>query len=141
MRHSNNRILVALAALSLGLLPGGRLAAQQPLPPPRDAGPAAPGNALVLPINGTQRLQMTSRRRMFPLLAVAAAALLGLAGCGDSHTKVTTGTYPGESGANDTDEHLSIIAGPGANARSSASLVSGAMRGRTSDSCSLCSSE
>jgi hypothetical protein len=43
---------------------------------------------------------MSSSRRKFPLLALAAAALLGLGGCGDSHTKVSTGTYAGESGAN-----------------------------------------
>jgi hypothetical protein len=32
--------------------------------------------------------------------AVAVLAALALGGCGDSHTKVSTGTYAGESGAN-----------------------------------------
>jgi hypothetical protein len=42
---------------------------------------------------------MISRLRK-PTLAVALlAALAGLSACGDSHTKVTTGTYAGESGA------------------------------------------
>jgi hypothetical protein len=34
------------------------------------------------------------------LSALAVLALVALGGCGDSHTKVTTGTYAGESGAN-----------------------------------------
>src|SRR5271155_1699334 len=34
------------------------------------------------------------------LAALAVIAVLALAGCGDSHTRVTTGTYAGESGAN-----------------------------------------
>jgi hypothetical protein len=34
------------------------------------------------------------------LLALALAGALCLSACGDSHTKVTTGTYAGESGAN-----------------------------------------
>ncbi len=43
---------------------------------------------------------MISRLRK-PTLAIALlAALAGLSACGDSHTKVTTGTYAGESGAN-----------------------------------------
>jgi len=43
---------------------------------------------------------MSSRRRKSPLLALALAAALGIGACGDSHTKVTTGTYAGESGVN-----------------------------------------
>jgi hypothetical protein len=43
---------------------------------------------------------MPSRPRKPLLLALAVLALAGLAGCGDAHTKVTTGTYAGESGAN-----------------------------------------
>jgi hypothetical protein len=43
---------------------------------------------------------MSSRRRKSSLLALALAAALGIGACGDSHTKVTTGTYAGESGAN-----------------------------------------
>ena len=34
------------------------------------------------------------------LVALALLFALTLAACGDSHTKVTTGTYAGESGAN-----------------------------------------
>jgi hypothetical protein len=37
---------------------------------------------------------------MLPLSALVALALLALTGCGDSHSKVTNGTYAGESGAN-----------------------------------------
>jgi len=43
---------------------------------------------------------MSSRGRISLLLALALAAALGLSACGDSHTKVTGGTYAGESGAN-----------------------------------------
>jgi hypothetical protein len=43
---------------------------------------------------------MFSRLRKFPLALLALPALLALSACGDSHTKVTTGTYAGESGAN-----------------------------------------
>jgi len=43
---------------------------------------------------------MISRLRK-PTLAIAlVAALAGLSACGDSHTRVSTGTYAGESGAN-----------------------------------------
>src|SRR5271169_1382996 len=40
-----------------------------------------------------------SSPRKFPLAALALLAVFALSACGDSHTKVTTGTYAGESGA------------------------------------------
>jgi hypothetical protein len=43
---------------------------------------------------------MISRMRNLPPAALALIAVLALSACGDSHTKVTTGTYAGESGAN-----------------------------------------
>jgi hypothetical protein len=43
---------------------------------------------------------MSSRLRKFPLAVLILLAVLALGACGDSHTKVTTGTYAGESGAN-----------------------------------------
>jgi hypothetical protein len=43
---------------------------------------------------------MFSRLRKLPLAVLAVLAVLALSACGDSHTKVTTGTYAGESGAN-----------------------------------------
>jgi hypothetical protein len=43
---------------------------------------------------------MSTRLRKLPLLALAVLAATALAACGDSHTKVTTGTYAGESGKN-----------------------------------------
>jgi hypothetical protein len=43
---------------------------------------------------------MSSRLRKSPLAALALLAVLALGACGDSHTRVTTGTYAGESGAN-----------------------------------------
>jgi hypothetical protein len=41
---------------------------------------------------------MFSRLRKLPLLVPALLAVLVLGGCGDSHTRVTTGTYAGEAG-------------------------------------------
>jgi hypothetical protein len=43
---------------------------------------------------------MFSRQRKFPLAALALLAAVSLGACGDAHTRVTTGTYAGESGAN-----------------------------------------
>ncbi len=43
---------------------------------------------------------MSSRLRKLTLVVPALLAALALGGCGDSHTRVTTGTYAGESGAN-----------------------------------------
>ncbi|HYM54722.1 MAG TPA: hypothetical protein VES97_05125 [Solirubrobacteraceae bacterium] len=43
---------------------------------------------------------MSSRLRKSPPALLAVLAVLALSACGDSHTKVTTGTYAGESGAN-----------------------------------------
>jgi hypothetical protein len=43
---------------------------------------------------------MSSRLRKLPPAVLAVLAVLALSACGDSHTKVTTGTYAGESGAN-----------------------------------------
>ena len=43
---------------------------------------------------------MSSRLRKFTLAVSALLAVLALGACGDSHTRVTTGTYAGESGAN-----------------------------------------
>lgn len=44
-------------------------------------------------------LSRTTLSRIAPLALLAAAAL-ALGACGDSHTRVTTGTYAGESGQN-----------------------------------------
>ncbi len=43
---------------------------------------------------------MRSRARTLTAVVAAVAATFVLAACGESHTKVTTGTYAGESGAN-----------------------------------------
>ncbi len=43
---------------------------------------------------------MSSRLRKLPLILAAILAVLALSACGDSHTRITTGTYAGESGAN-----------------------------------------
>jgi hypothetical protein len=43
---------------------------------------------------------MSSRLRKLTLLGLVLLAAGALTACGDSHTKVTTGTYAGESGAN-----------------------------------------
>src|ERR1700733_6542801 len=43
---------------------------------------------------------MSSRLRKLPLLGVILLAAGALGACGNSHTKVTTGTYAGESGQN-----------------------------------------
>jgi hypothetical protein len=43
---------------------------------------------------------MRSRGRTLPLLTLLALGALALGGCGQSHSKVTSGTYAGESGAN-----------------------------------------
>jgi hypothetical protein len=42
---------------------------------------------------------MSSRLRKLPLVLPAVLAALALGACGEEHTKVTTGTYAGESGA------------------------------------------
>ena len=42
---------------------------------------------------------MPQRSSSYALSALAVVAALALGGCGDSHTKVSTGTYAGESGA------------------------------------------
>jgi hypothetical protein len=41
---------------------------------------------------------MSSRLRKLPPAVLAVLAVLGVSACGDSHTKVTTGTYAGEAG-------------------------------------------
>ncbi len=43
---------------------------------------------------------MRHRLRRAPLAALGVVAVMLLAGCGNSHSRVTTGTYAGESGAN-----------------------------------------
>jgi hypothetical protein len=43
---------------------------------------------------------MSSRLRKPSLLVLALVAVTALGACGEAHTKVTTGTYAGESGAN-----------------------------------------
>jgi hypothetical protein len=43
---------------------------------------------------------MSSRLRKLPLVVLALLATVALGACGDSHTRVSTGTYAGESGAN-----------------------------------------
>jgi hypothetical protein len=46
---------------------------------------------------------MSSRLRKSPLLVLALLAVTALGACGEAHTKVTTGTYAGESGADAPD--------------------------------------
>ena len=43
---------------------------------------------------------MSSPLRKIPLAVLALVAVFALGACGDSHTRVTTGTYAGESGKN-----------------------------------------
>jgi hypothetical protein len=43
---------------------------------------------------------MSSPLRKIPLVVLALVAVFALSACGDSHTRVTTGTYAGESGKN-----------------------------------------
>jgi len=43
---------------------------------------------------------MSSRLRKLPLVVPLLLAVFALSACGDSHTKVVTGTYAGESGVN-----------------------------------------
>jgi hypothetical protein len=43
---------------------------------------------------------MPRRLRKFSTVVLAVASVLALGACGDSHTKVSTGTYAGESGKN-----------------------------------------
>src|ERR1700716_593879 len=43
---------------------------------------------------------MSSRLRKLSFLALVLSAAIRLGACGDAHTKVTTGSYAGESGAN-----------------------------------------
>jgi hypothetical protein len=43
---------------------------------------------------------MSARLRKLPLALPAVLAVLALSACGNEHTRVTTGTYAGESGAN-----------------------------------------
>ncbi|HLM86494.1 MAG TPA: hypothetical protein VK272_09955 [Solirubrobacteraceae bacterium] len=43
---------------------------------------------------------MSSRLRTLSLVLLALLATVGVSACGESHTRVTTGTYAGESGAN-----------------------------------------
>jgi len=43
---------------------------------------------------------MSRRLRKLPLALPAVLAVLAVSACGDGHTRVTTGTYAGESGAN-----------------------------------------
>src|SRR5271155_621515 len=43
---------------------------------------------------------MSRRLRKLPLALSALLAVLALSACGNEHTRVTTGTYAGESGAN-----------------------------------------
>ena len=43
---------------------------------------------------------MRIRSRTAPLALLAVAAVMALSACGSSHSKVSTGTYAGESGAN-----------------------------------------
>jgi len=43
---------------------------------------------------------MSSPLRKIPLAVLALVAVFALSACGDSHTRVTTGTYAGESGKN-----------------------------------------
>jgi hypothetical protein len=43
---------------------------------------------------------MSSRPCKFLLVVLALGAVLALSACGDSHTRIVTGTYAGESGAN-----------------------------------------
>ena len=42
---------------------------------------------------------MSTRLRKIPLVLLALIALFALSACGDSHSRVTTGTYAGEGGA------------------------------------------
>ena len=67
---------------------------------PPDAGRPAGRRARMGSDRGRLPRRMSSRMRKLPLAGLLVLAVLALAACGESRTKVTTGTYAGESGAN-----------------------------------------
>jgi hypothetical protein len=62
-------------------------------------GPSAADSASRSPADRLPR-RMSSRPCKSLLAALALLSVFALSACGDSHTRITTGTYAGESGAN-----------------------------------------
>ena len=62
-------------------------------------GPSVADSASRSPADRLPR-RMSSRLRKLLLAALAVLAVLALSACGDSHTRIVTGTYAGESGVN-----------------------------------------
>jgi pilus assembly protein CpaC len=117
MRRTNRVPPTVLWSLLLGVALGRTATAQQPpaspLPPPvplKDGQPAVRGNVMIVPINGTQRVQMSSKRPIEKVLNPKESVLRVQPVLGDPTSVLVTGldsgvarlTLFGEGGVQET---------------------------------------
>jgi pilus assembly protein CpaC len=102
--HRRKHVLpIALGTLLLGLTLSSVAPAQQPPPAPREGQPAGRSLALVVPINGTQRLQMSTKKRI-KNVANERETVARVQSTPDPATVLITGLEPGITHVKLTDE-------------------------------------
>src|SRR5581483_11956192 len=103
MHHTNLIAKLAFCGLMVGLALGDRAAAQPP--PPKPVTQAPRSNAIVIPVNATQQLQMSTRRRIATVLNQKETVARITPKPNDPTAVLITGLEPGITRITLTDEN------------------------------------
>src|SRR5258708_4801722 len=106
MHHTNPIGKLAFCSLIVGLALGDRITAQPPMPPGPGPAAAAPrGNTIVIPVNATQQLQMSTKKRIASVLNQKETVARITAKPNDPTAVLITGLEPGITRVTLTDEN------------------------------------
>jgi pilus assembly protein CpaC len=107
MHHTNPFLRLTLGGLLLGVALGGTAIAQDAVQPPapRAAQPSGRANAIIVPLNSTQRLQMSTRRRITGAVNTKEAVARLSVAANDPTSVLITGLEPGLTSISLTDQN------------------------------------
>src|SRR5947209_8175516 len=105
MHRTNYLFRIVLWSLMPALLVCSQGAAQPPAPPPGEAAPAVTANPVIVPVEGTHRVQMSTKKRLVTVINQKEAVARVQPVQGDPSTVLITGLVPGITRITMTDEN------------------------------------